>query len=373
MATYKVIQDVEAEDHILGPLSLRQFIYALVAVFFLYLCFVSITKHVPFLLAVFLPPAVFTGFFAFPFRQDQPTEVWALAKIRFIFKPRRRIWDQSGVKELVTITVPKKIERIYSNGLSQTEVKSRLRALADTIDSRGWAIKNVNVNLYSQPSLLANGDSERLIDISSIPQPVPDSDVTAADDMLDEDSSPVAQHMTQMISQSTQTHRQQLMEHLNQARAQAANTTSTTPADYWFLQPPAAASQTASQTTFPQASVILPGAQDQPAAAPQRATSDEQALLAHLKADTNSLHISNSHLKTIKPLDDTQPAAAHTASVPVVPPPAPAPPPVTATPDPAILNLANNNDLNVATLAREAQKAKDSEEPPQDEVVISLR
>ena len=42
------------------------------------------------------------------------------------------------------------------------------------------------------------------------------------------------------------------------------------------------------------------------------------------------------------------------------------------TPDPAILSLANNNDLNVSTLAREAHKAK-HEEPPQDEVVISLR
>ncbi|MGH7158305.1 MAG: PrgI family mobile element protein [Candidatus Saccharimonadales bacterium] len=31
MATYKVIQDIEAEDKILGPLTLRQFIYAGVA------------------------------------------------------------------------------------------------------------------------------------------------------------------------------------------------------------------------------------------------------------------------------------------------------------------------------------------------------
>ncbi len=40
MATYKVLQDIEAEDKILGPLSLRQFIYGLITVFFLYLCFI---------------------------------------------------------------------------------------------------------------------------------------------------------------------------------------------------------------------------------------------------------------------------------------------------------------------------------------------
>ena len=28
MATYKVIQDIEAEDKLIGPLTLRQFIYA---------------------------------------------------------------------------------------------------------------------------------------------------------------------------------------------------------------------------------------------------------------------------------------------------------------------------------------------------------
>ncbi len=30
MSTYKVIQDIEAEDKLLGPLTLRQFIYAAV-------------------------------------------------------------------------------------------------------------------------------------------------------------------------------------------------------------------------------------------------------------------------------------------------------------------------------------------------------
>src|SRR5665213_108836 len=121
MATYKVIQDIEAEDKLLGPLSLRQFIYAGICVLCLYLSFLTLTKHVGFLIVVFAPVAIFTGFFAFPWKLNQPTEIWALAKIRFLLKPRRRIWDQSGVKELVTITAPKRIESNYTNGLSQTE------------------------------------------------------------------------------------------------------------------------------------------------------------------------------------------------------------------------------------------------------------
>ncbi len=37
MATYKVIQDIEAEDKFLGPLTLKQFIFGAAAVFFGYL------------------------------------------------------------------------------------------------------------------------------------------------------------------------------------------------------------------------------------------------------------------------------------------------------------------------------------------------
>jgi len=39
MATYKVIQDIEAEDKLVGPLTLRQFIYAAIAAICGYLSF----------------------------------------------------------------------------------------------------------------------------------------------------------------------------------------------------------------------------------------------------------------------------------------------------------------------------------------------
>jgi len=113
MATYKLIQDVEAEDKILGPLTLRQFIFALITAFLGYIDFILIVKHIYFLLIFLIPLTLLGIFFAFPFGRDQPTEIWALAKLRFLFKPRKRLWDQSGVKELVTITAPKKILKVY--------------------------------------------------------------------------------------------------------------------------------------------------------------------------------------------------------------------------------------------------------------------
>jgi PrgI family protein len=377
MAIYKVLQDIEAEDKILGPLTLRQFIFGLITAFLLYICFICIAKGAPYLLVIFLPPALLAGFFAYPFGRDQPTEVWAVAKIRFLFKPRRRVWDQSGVQELVTITVPKKVERVLTDGLSQNEVQSRLKVLAKTIDSRGWATKNVNVNLYSHPILPNSGGSDRLVDASSMPQEVPNYDVQPADDMLDEVNNPIAQQFDHMINASTQNHRKQIISEMNDTNPKPLKPADPKPDDYWFMNQPALpANLPPSQGMFASSQVVQPGSDD--SAVPSgNATPDEEALAAKLKANNASTQqIYYSHLRTIQPLGskptptstdqpvtDNKPADDAAAL-----PPTPSPPPH----DPAILSLANNNDLNVATLAREAYKAKNPEEPPQDEVIISL-
>src|SRR5579883_2744553 len=143
MAGYKVIQDIEAEDKLVGPLSLRQFIYAAIAVLLGYLSIVALTHGLSLLLIILVPPMLFTGFFAIPWRGEQPTEVWALAKLQLHLKARRRLGDQSGVKNLVAVTAPKRLEKRYTNGLTQPEVENRLNALASTLDTRGWATKNV--------------------------------------------------------------------------------------------------------------------------------------------------------------------------------------------------------------------------------------
>ena len=372
MATYKLIQDIEAEDHILGPLTLRQFIFALIAIFCFYICFIGLTRNMKFLLVPFAPPGIFFGFFALPFKRDQPTEVWFLAKLRFWFKPRRRVWDQSGIKELVTITVPKKIERVLTDGLSQNEVRSRLSALANTIDSRGWAIKNVNVNAFANPNPLMQLSSDRLIDINSIPQEVPSFDVQAADDMLDAANNPLAQQFDQMMNQQAQTHRQALVAQMNEPAPAAAPAQTGQPADYWFMHQAAAPSSLpADQAMFSGSQLVQPGQVIDDTPVKKKPAADEAALAAELKARSSKNQVSySSHLRTLRPLGSDLPTEQ------TAPPPVPAdnrdnntsP----AAPDPAILPLVSNNDLSVATLAREAAKAK-GEDGGHDEVVISLR
>lgn len=333
MATYKLIQDIEAEDHILGPLTLRQFIFALVGAFCWYLSFIFFVKHVYVLLIVSLPPALFCTFFAIPFGRDQPTEVWALAKLRFLFKPRRRIWDQSGVKELVTITVPKRVERVLTKGFSQTEVQSRLKALANTLDTRGWAIKNVDAsNRFNQ------GQSDRLIDIGLAPQEVPNYDAQASDDILDVTSSPVAQQFQNMIDRSTQQHRQHVIDEMNAAQTQPVAAPAGQTAG-WFMKP----------TVATQAAGPAPAPTPVPAAA--------AAPLPTLPPKPAGQTLAYSHLRTLQPMGQDNGGQPQSGTTPA---------------DPAILSLANNNDLNVSTIARQAYKAKHGDEPPQDEVVVSL-
>lgn len=358
MATYKVIQDIEAEDKLIGPLSFRQFVYFLVAAFFGYLSFISLAKGAPFLLIVLVPPMLFCLFFAWPWSPDQPTEVWALARIRFLFKPRKRIWDQSGIKEFVTITAPKKIERVYTDGLTQTEVRSRLQALAHTIDSRGWAVKNAYG--AGMPTVVVPQETDRLLDFGAMPQEVPNYDITASDDILDEVNNPMASHMTEMINASAQQRRHDLVEKL---RASGASTPQTAPAPQWFQRTPASAQPISVEPAQP--TVLPPVAPQALAAAPPAPT----AVPAPRPKPTT-------HLKNVSPVaDQTQSPAPAQPAQPIQPTATPAPAakkepakPIKQQPDPAILTLAHDNNMDVATLAREAKRAKGDDE----EVVISL-
>lgn len=386
MATYKVIQDIEAEDKLVGPLTLRQFIYACIAAVCAYLSFIFVVKGVAFLLVITAPPMLFTGFFAFPWGRDQPTEVWALAKIRFYLKPRRRIWDQSGVKDLVTVTAPKRPVQVLTDGLSPDQVQSRLVALASTLDTRGWAVKNVGTNLFDPARAGAIPDSDRLVAPSTLPREVPQTDITAGDDMLDEANNPRAARLDQMINESSKSRRQQIVDRLRFSAKSTAGTEQTAqpasvvapphilsaqlpaPADYWFLNKPVDLPQPAgAQTSAAIVSPVPTGTQltDVSAAEP---TADEEALAEALRErrEKASQVVNYQHMKVIQPLGvqamQAQAAAAQQDQA------VPAVPQVTPLANPAKMVLASNDDLNIATIAR---IANGRDEAP-DEVVISL-
>lgn len=216
MAVYKVIQDVESEDKLLGPLTLKGFIYALIAGTCAFIEFRLITAGGSMKFAfmfVFFWPMLLFGVLASPLGRDQPTEVWLLSRIRYFLKPRRRIWDQEGLSELVTVTAPKKSELHLTKDLSQNEVQSRLKTLATTLDTRGWAIKNVDVNLSSLDAnaQMVTPDSDRLVGASGVPKQMAVVDVHAADDIMDEKNNPTAKKFDSLMKQAEEKRRRSLL------------------------------------------------------------------------------------------------------------------------------------------------------------------
>lgn len=342
MATYKVIQDIEAEDKFLGPLTLKQFIFGAIAAFFGYLSFYFVTQGAAFMLAVFMPISLLGAFLAIPWSSEQPTEVWVLAKLRFKFKPQTRLWDQAGLEELVTITAPKKEEKVLTDSLSQDEIKSRLQALAQTIDTRGWATKNASIHAaYVQ-------NDQRLINPLDMPRQVPEIDINAYPDVLNDDTTISAnfQHLMQDNSDDIKRQSLERMERIRRGESVEIigqpEVQFTAPTDSYFQE-----------------------------------ASDDPVLTQQLHQKRAEHDIVNTRMQRLpvypvgggqlqsppasQPVDDDDDQVSTEEDQ--------AQAQMTKPVDPGILELANNNDLNIATLARQAKK-KDSGD---GEVVVSLR
>ncbi|MBF1031963.1 MAG: PrgI family protein [Candidatus Nanosynbacter sp.] len=300
MSVYKVPQDVEAEDKLLGPFSFRQFVFLIIAVIGIAIAYGLSTILLP-LAIIPVPIILFFGALALPLKKDQPMEVYLAAVISFMLKPKKRLWQPDGIERLVEVIAPKVEEKTYGNNYDQAEVQRRLSYLANLVDSQGWSIRGVN-----------NPNSSMRADLFNEGQ--------AANDILDENSA-TAQNINHLINQSDVRRRQEVIQKMQTGQ-------STTPPPAQTPQPnnptPAASLQMNPYPTMRQ-SVLNPVSEQPAASAPAQ----------------------------------TQPTTTPQASVNEVPP--------------AIIELANNRDLSIETIAREANRIQQENKLSDEEVVISLR
>lgn len=343
MATYKVPQDVEADDKLIGPFSFRQFIYLIivalagVAAWGLAQLFIGLA-------IIPLPIIIFFGTLALPLRKDQPMEIYMAAMVSFYLKPRMRNWDPEGIETLIEISAPKTVEVQRTKDLSQTEAAQRLSYLADIVDSGGWAIRGVS----GAPGTAMNNDVYL--------------EAQSATDILDTNTS-VAHTFDQMMTQSTERMREEARQRMIQATVVPAPTVPAAPAAPTGVDPLLAQMSQQMQVAQGQASANTPAPHFDP--------------------------YPTFHQSIIQPLNDT----AHQAQSDIRPPvPAPtiaAQPAAQAQPAPkveekpattsdaaltaGIMNLANNPDLSIETIAHEAKRLHEKAEEASDEVVISLR
>lgn len=138
---YKVPQDVEADDKLLGPLSFRQFIYMMIVLGMVALA-VAFYQLFPLLAIIPIPIAFFFLVLALPIKKDQPMETYLAAILSFYLKPNRRFWMPGQSESTIKIDVPKKVEAPRTRSITEEEASHRLSFLAELVDTEGQSIKN---------------------------------------------------------------------------------------------------------------------------------------------------------------------------------------------------------------------------------------
>jgi len=323
MAVYKVPQDVEADDKLIGPFSFRQFIYLIIVALAIVGAW-GLFQLFPLLVVIPLPVIIFFGALALPLRKDQPMEIYMAAMVSYYLKPRKRLWQADGIESLIEITVPKTVAFERTKNLSQGEAQERLGYLAELVDSGGWAVRGRGVQA---PNTALNSDIY--------------FEAQQAEDVLDSGTS-VAQSLELMIGQSDAKRHQDMIERMHQPPTAA-------PAPVAPPAPNAYDLFTSQQPAPTEPGAQLPSTTSQPPTFNPYPTDIQQSV--------------------IQPIGAAEPAA-------VLPPVAePTPQAQTTSEKPlsaGIINLANNANLSIETIAREAHRINQQEEMG-EEVVISLR
>src|SRR5437899_855887 len=183
MGQYKVPQNVEAEDKIIGPLTFKQFIYALIGFGWGAISFAIFRFFPPVLILVGLPPVILFLLLAFYNRDGQNFEQLLIALVGYFANPRRRLWRKEEAVMALRIEPPKAV--VEQTQRNPAEVRSELDRLADLVDSRGW----------NKPT-----EERPIAPITELGEL--ESEIKATQDILDLQHSPAAQNLNLLIQQA---------------------------------------------------------------------------------------------------------------------------------------------------------------------------
>ena len=165
MATYKVPQDVEAEDRLLGPFTFRQFIYLLIAAIAGALA-AALFQIFPLLALLPTPVIFFFLVLALPLKKDQPMETYLAAIISFYMKPNKRFWRPGQGETTIQITAPKIVEKSRTRDISEEEASHRLSFLSNLVDSEGYAIRGNHNGNFTENFIADTEDVNDFMDDS---------------------------------------------------------------------------------------------------------------------------------------------------------------------------------------------------------------
>lgn len=244
MGRYKVPQNVEAEDTIIGPLTIKQFIYTIIGVGWGFASFM-LFRQVPVLFIIAgVPVSLIFLMLGLYKRQDQPFEQIFVALVGFFVRPRKRVWEKEHIERVFEVEAP--IPPPESITRDPEDVKGQLERLSKIVDTRGWSAKQPE--LQEPQSGIELGDRLVAPLITTSSNPVETTDVNLSDDILDFQNNPTAQNLNGLIENAVQNIRQEAQAKMLQHKSAPKQSAPITPA---------AAQMPATPTGGPSASVMI--------------------------------------------------------------------------------------------------------------------
>lgn len=135
---FKVPQNIDMQDRIIGPLTLGQFFYLLFGGLTIYILFnkLVLAGLSFFFWILAIPTGLLSFAMAFLKVNDRPFPFFFLAAIRFLSQPRQRVWQHSAE------AAPKKPVKVRPDDNSTVVPRKSLdtvkvRELADILDKGG--------------------------------------------------------------------------------------------------------------------------------------------------------------------------------------------------------------------------------------------
>ena len=128
---FKVPQNIDMPDRILGPLTMLQFIYAIIGGGGAYVCYMSLPSFIGIFLAIII--VLFTLAMIFLKINERPFLIFLLSLLRFMSTPKQRLWEKGQNSDIkVEIYKSQKTDtgpHIQQKNISREDIASAARRM----------------------------------------------------------------------------------------------------------------------------------------------------------------------------------------------------------------------------------------------------
>lgn len=131
---YKVPQNIDMEDRIVGPLTMVQFVTVMIGGMIVYVSYLLFTPTSFWIIAI--PVTMATLALAFLKVNDQPFPKFLAATLLFLVRPKNRVWQKTDSGEALSITHQPTAQETRQTGQSTVKAGD-LAGLATVLDTGG--------------------------------------------------------------------------------------------------------------------------------------------------------------------------------------------------------------------------------------------